>query len=297
MVADSHAHLYWDSYRDNLPEVLRQARDGGVGLIINIGVDLKTSDIVVKQQIKELEVFGSIGIHPHEAIKYLDTKNASIDVSIHKDIVELEQLYQLTLSNPTKTATKIVAIGECGLDFLFPDPLPSSVSPDQVGVSLEMAQEMQCKLFKAQVELAKKLNLPLIVHCRDDRSQDSQNSQAWDEVLEIVGSHPAILHCYSGLTPTTNYILQTTNLLVSFAANITYPKNDYLREAAFKLPLEKIIVETDSPFLSPQNKRGQTNEPAAVLEVAKVIAQIKKVSLAEVEKQTTANLKKILNLS
>src|SRR5258708_40115535 len=109
----------------------------------------------------------------------------------------------------------------------------------------------------------------------------------------MVGDYPTLLHCYSGLSLTTNHILQTTNLLVSFAATITYPKNEYLREAAKILPLEKIVLETDCPFLSPQSKRGQRNEPATVLEIAQLVANLKEVSFDEVATQTTNNVAKI----
>lgn len=159
-----------------------------------------------------------------------------------------------------------------------------------------IVKDLQRKLFQAQIDLAKKLNLPLVVHCRDDRSKDPQNSETWDEVLNMVGEHPTILHCYSGLLHTTNYLLRTTNLFISFAANITYPKNEYLREAAKIIPLNKILLETDSPFLAPQSKRGQRNEPSAVKEIAELIADLKGISVEEVADQTTQNAKKIFNI-
>ena len=92
------------------------------------------------------------------------------------------------------------------------------------------------------------------------------------------------------------YILPTTNLIVSFAANITYPKNEYLREAVKTLPLNRILLETDSPFLAPQSKRGQRNEPASVKEIAELIADLKGISVEEVAEQTTINAKKIFNI-
>ena len=180
-----------------------------------------------------------------------------------------------------------MAIGECGLDYKDVD---------------EQAKKLQKPLFQAQIDLAKKLNLPLIVHCRDCGSTSSpptktSSSSAWDETLEIIGDQTAILHCYSGLTHTTNYILHATNLIVSFATNITYPKNEYLREAAKILPLDKILLETDSPFLAPQSKRGQRNEPSAIAEIAQLIADLKGISFEEVAAQTTRNAKTILNIN
>lgn len=268
-LVDTHAHLYWDSFQKDFDEMIQRAIDAGVSAIINVGVDVEKSQEALRQAqgklSEKLSFFSTIGIHPHESLKY-----ASSEI-LQKDIEELEKIY---LSNPAK----VVALGECGLDFL------------------SESKDLQKKLFQAQIDLAKKLNLPAIVHCRDDRSQDPQNSEAWDEVLKMIGDQSAILHCYSGLPRTTNYVLQTTNLTVSFAANITYPKNEYLREAAKILPLDKILLETDSPFLSPQGKRGQRNEPSTVKEIAQLIADLKEISLQEVAEQTTKNVKQILRL-
>lgn len=260
MLIDSHAHLYWDSYKDDFDQVIKQAQNVGVTTIINIGVDVKTSKKAVKLDSDKIKFYSTIGIHPHEAQKYEE-----------KDIQDLEIIYR---SYPEK----VVAVGECGLDYA-----QNNNYNDYNGHNF---YNFQKKLFQAQIKLAKKLNLPLIVHCRE----------AWDETLKMIGSHPAVLHCYSGLPPTTNYILETTNLIVSFAGNITYPKNEYLREAVKVLPLEKIILETDSPFLSPQSKRGQRNEPANVLEIARLVADIKWTSLEEVARQTSKNVKILFNL-
>lgn len=274
MLIDTHAHLYWESFQDDLNQVIQRAIDAGVNTIINVGVDVEKSKIALKQAQEKLSkkscfsAYSTIGIHPHESFKYPN------GVSIHKDILELEKLYQSSVN-------KIIAVGECGLDYKDID---------------EQNKKMQRPLFQAQIDLAKKLNLPLIVHCRDDRSKDPQNSEAWDEVLKMVGNHPAILHCYSGLSHTTNYILHNASLIVSFAGTVTYPKNEYLREAARMLPLDRIVLETDCPFLPPQSIRGRRNEPASVLGIAKLITDLKGVSLEEVSIQTTANAKRILGI-
>src|SRR3989344_7686178 len=256
MLIDTHAHLYWDSFKDDLDEVIQRAIVSGVTTIINVGVDVQLSKKATELESDKIKFYSTIGIHPHEAIRYLDS------VSIHHDIVKLEQLYR---SNPSK----IVAVGECGLDYKETD---------------EKTKDLQKRLFQIQINLAKKLNLPMIVHCRE----------AWEDTLDIIGKYPAILHCYSGLSPTTKRVLQTTNLIVSFAATLTYPKNEYLRDAAKLLPLEKIVLETDCPFLPPQSKRGQRNEPANILETAQLIADLKGLSLEEVATQTTKNASEIL---
>lgn len=273
MLIDTHAHLYWDSFKEDLKQVIQRALDTGVTTVINVGVDVDLSKKALEQvngtlaNIPKFSAYSTIGIHPHEAAKYLTNSDASLD----KDITSLEQIY---LSD----TTKVVAVGECGLDYI------------EVA---ERIKNMQRKFFQAQIDLARKLNLPLIVHCRDDRSKNPINSECWDEILNMIGNYPTILHCYSGLPKTTNLVLRSSNLIVSFAATITYPKNDYLREAAKILPLDRIVLETDCPFLPPQLKRGQRNEPANVLEIAQLVADLKGISLEEVSTQTTANTAKI----
>lgn len=283
MLIDTHAHLYWDSYKDDLNQIIQRSLEAGVTTIVNVGVDVEKSQEALRQTQKELtnspgfSAYSTIGIHPHEAVKY------NSNVSIHQDMQELEQIY---LSD----TTRVVAVGECGLDYLFdPEFTPTSLSIKQI-------KDLQKKLFHAQIELAKKLKLPLIVHSRDDRSKDSENSECWNEVIDMTKDHFGIYHCYSGLPQTTNHILQTTDFLIAFAANITYPKNEYLREAAKLIPLNRIVLETDSPFLSPQSRRGRRNEPSSVKEIAELIADLKGLSLEEVAEQTTANAKKVFNL-
>ena len=287
MLVDTHAHLYWEDYKDDFDEVIQRSLDAGVTTIINVGVDVELSKKALQQvqgklaKIPGLNAYSTIGIHPHEALRF---------ASLTQGKLSLEQIYQ-------SNTTKVVAVGECGLDYNVHtlQEVNDVIVNDYKEVD-DQIKALQRQLFKTQIDLAKKLNLPLIVHCRDDRSQNPENSEAWDEVLNLVGTHPTILHCYSGLPHTTNYILQTTHLLVSFAGTITYPKNDYLRAAAKILPLEKIGLETDCPFLPPQSKRGQRNEPANVLEIAQLIADIKQLSFDEVANQTTINVKNILKL-
>ncbi len=293
MLIDTHAHLYWDSYKEDLDQAIERSIDAGISTIINVGVDVELSKKALQQvqgkmaNIPGLTTYATIGIHPHEAIKYSDIRH-SVDrhQSVESDIRQLEEIYQTNTD-------KVVAVGECGLDYYLDR---NDVYPD-ITLPAEQVKTLQRQLFQAQIELAKKLNLPLIIHCRDDRSKNPENSEAWDEVLKMVGTHPTILHCYSGLPHTTNYILRTTNLLVSFAATITYPKNEYLREAAKILPLEKMVLETDCPFLPPQSKRGQRNEPSSVLEIAQLIAEIKNVSFDQVSEQTTKNVVNIFKLT
>lgn len=249
-LVDTHAHLYWDSFQDDLEEIISRSISAGINTIINVGVDVELSRKALKQvqnkfsNIPKFSAYSTIGIHPHEATKFS-----------YDQIEELETIYR-------SAPEKVVAIGECGLDYSDPSEM----------------KDMQKKLLQAQITLAKKLNLPVIIHCRD----------AWADIFEFIDGTRGILHCYSGDIEVTKKALQT-DYLISFAGNLTYPKNEYLREVAKLLPLEKIVLETDCPFLPPQSKRGQRNEPDSVLEIAQLIAQLKGISSEEVAAQTTAN--------
>lgn len=273
MIIDTHAHLYWENFKEDFDEMIKRALGVGVSIIINVGVDLEKSKEALRQVTEDLSKFSSlnaystIGIHPHEAPRFAQGK-------LSEEIKALEQIYQ-------SNQEKVVAVGECGLDFLEVD---------------DKTKDLQIKLFQAQIDLAKKLSLPLIVHCRDDRSKDPENSECWDKTLEMISDRPAILHCYSGLLKTTNQALKSPNLLFSFAGNITYAKNEYLREAIKIIPLDRIVIETDCPFLPPQVYRGKRNEPSFIVETAKTIAEIKSISPEELSSATTLNSSQIFKI-
>lgn len=270
MLIDSHAHIFWPSFEADFNAVLDRAKRAGVTTIINIGTNLETSQKALEQKSDKVAIYSTIGIHPHDYDKY----SSSTDVSIHKDIDKLEMMYEVNTS-------KVVAIGECGLDFYFegnPDYTPSSYSIDQI-------KDIQRGLFTAQVDLSKKLKLPLIIHCRN----------AYNEIFDYLDQTTGVLHCFSGNIEDAKRVVDL-GYYISFAGNITYPKSDGLREVARQIDLERILIETDSPFLAPQNIRGQRNEPANVVEVAKTIAEIREISLNQVEQQTTNNSKALFNI-
>lgn len=279
MLVDTHTHLFWDLYKDDFNEVVQKAVSAGVKTAINVGVDVEISQKALDLQSgnPKMKFYSSIGIHPHEAYKYVD------DQKLAEDIAALEEIYK-------KNPDKVIGVGECGLDSLF----NSKYAPN--GETLQELLDLQRKLFQAQIDLAKKLDLPLLVHCRDDRGKNPENTACWDEVIEMTKDHFGIYHCYSGLLPTTNHLLQTTNFLVSFAGNLTYPKNSYLHEAVKIIPLERMVLETDCPFLPPQSMRGKRNEPSSVREIAQTIADIKGISFEEVAKATTENVLRLFKL-
>lgn len=284
MLIDTHAHLYWDSYRDDLASVVRRASEKDIKTIINVGVDLESSQEALGQigHFPELTVYATAGIHPHEAVKY------SSDASIHKGIEQLEIMCQ-------KNTGKIVAVGECGLDFFFrenPGFNPTSLPQDQI-------KKLQMKLYRAQVDLAKKLNLPVIIHCRDGASSNSAPtalSSAWQEIfVPELRDTRGVFHSFTG-TPDDVLRALEIGFYLSFSCIVTYPKNEELRQILKATPLDKILTETDCPFLPPQQIRGQRNEPANVAEVVKVIAEVKGISFEKAATQTYQNARVLFHL-
>lgn len=278
MLIDTHSHLYFPEFKNDLEAVLDRCVKNDVTTLITVGVDIKTSQVSLDLESEKVKFYSTIGIHPHNAHEYVE------DYKLKSDLAELENIY---LSN----SDKIIGVGECGLDYMFdgnPDFIPAKLTAEQL-------KELQKKLFTAQLNLAKKLNLPLIVHCRDDRSRNPDNIDAWNDALEIAGDYFGLLHCYSGKQEITDRALQT-KYLFSFAATLTYPKNDYLREAVKVIPLNRMALETDCPFLPPQRSRGKRNEPTTVKEITELIAELKDIPFKEVAEQTTTNVLQLLNI-
>lgn len=280
-LVDTHAHLFWDSFKNDFDAVIDSCVENGVTIIVNVGVDVKLSLEASKLEHPKVRMYSSIAIHPEEAIKFFSENNQESMLKIQDAVNELEQIYH-------QNSDKVIAVGECGLDYDYfkrEGYLPENISIDQ-------AKDLQHQLFQSQIDLAKKLNLPLLIHCRDDRSTNPENTECWDKVIQMTKDHFGIYHCYSGLQPTTANL--PPNFLISFAGNLTYKKNEYLREAAKFLPLEKIVLETDCPFLAPQSIRGQRNEPSSVKEIARLIADLKEITFEEVAEQTTINFSKLI---
>lgn len=282
---DTHAHLTWDSFKDDLDQVVKRAIDSGLKTIINVGADLESSQEAVELESPnpEISFYSSIGLHPHEASKLLTSESLPTHSSlsdeaqtsesktgrqgIHENINKLEDLYH-------QHSDKIVAVGECGLDYYFQgvDFTPSTLS-------LKQLITLQKELFLAQISLAKKLNLPLIIHCRD----------SWKDIFvpELEGTK-GVFHSFTGSKENAQQALGLGYYL-GFSCPITYPKNEILREIIKTTPLDKILTETDCPFLPPQTMRGQRNEPANISEVIKVITEVKGLPEKEISQAVYQN--------
>ena len=251
MLIDSHCHLYMGSWKDNLPTILQNAKETGVGKIICPGIDIETSNKSAKIAFEYKEVYAAVGIHPHDA---KDAPSNFID-----KLIEL-------LQQP-----KVIAVGEIGLDFY------RNISDS----------EIQHEVFKKQLQLAKELDLPVIIH----------NRNADEEIIKILNEYKSVkgvAHCFSSDIMTAKSLLDM-GLYISFAGNLTY-KNSDLPEIAKEIPFDRLLVETDAPFLSPRPFRGKENEPSRVKFVVDKLAECRDVSKEIIEMVTHDNAVKLFSL-
>ena len=263
MLIDTHAHLDVKQFKSDFDAVVERAKMVGVTTIINIGTSVNSAKAVAQLENDQIKMFSTIGLHP----EYVPIANP--DKSIPLKMKALEKIY---LANPQK----VVGVGECGLDYFKRDV--------QITEEEKTAQKA---LFQAQIDLAKKLNLPLIIHCRD----------SWSDIFltELQGT-TGVFHSFTGNSVQAQKVLDLGYYL-GFTCIVTYPKNEHLREIIKSIPLDKILTETDCPFLPPQNKRGQRCEPADVVAVVKVIAQMKNLSYEEVAQATFRNAQQLFHFN
>lgn len=254
MFVDTHAHLFYPNFNGELDEVIQRAKDSGVDYIIVPATDLETCGKVIELTEKFDMIYGTVGIHPH------DTK-------------DWDQSFIPKIEAFTRHE-KIVGIGEIGLDYFY------DFSP----------KEKQIEAFKSQIELALKLNLPVVVHNRD----------ASEDILKIIKQYSgtglrAQFHCFNGTLDEARELIRHHHF-ISFTGNITFTKADSLREVVSKVTPEHLLLETDSPFMTPVPHRGKRNEPAYVKIVAEKIAEIRHVSLEDISRITSYNAFKMFGI-
>ena len=248
MFIDTHAHLFYPNFNEDVDEVINRAKDAGVHCIIVPATDIESSHKVIKLVEKYDFIYGAVGIHPHDTTNW---QNSIID-----EISELAN------------HEKIVAIGEIGLDYFY------DFSP----------KEKQIAAFKAQIDLALKINKPIIVHTRDSD----------DDMMNVIRTYKnsglkAQFHCFNGTLQNAKELVRL-NHFISFTGNITFKKSDNLRDIAANLSLESIMLETDSPFMTPEPFRGKRNEPANVKLVAEKLAAIHHLNVEDVARLTSYNV-------
>ena len=264
MFVDSHAHLEMEQFDTDREPVIARARENGIENIVAIGSGTGPGslDCGIKLASQYDFIYATIGIHPHEARLATDA-----------DFRELERL---------ANSPKVIAWGEIGLDYYY-DHSP---------------REVQREVFIKQMELARLANLPIVIHCRP--SDNSEN--AWDECLELIQQRwsstglGGILHCFTGTWRHAERALDM-GFMISFAGNVTFAKAQQIRDVAKQAPFDRMLIETDSPFLAPVPHRGKRNEPAFVKEVARQIGELRGVSTEEVGQQTSDNFRRFFSLT
>lgn len=256
---DSHCHIDGEQFDEDRDEVVRRARDAGVTAMLNVGTgDPNTDDFrrAVAVAEKYDNVFASVGVHPHDAKLYGD--------KAENHLIDL-----------VRASKKVIAWGEIGLDYYY-DHSP---------------RDVQREVFRRQIRTAREFGLPIIIHSRD----------ADDETVEILTEECSyegfrgVMHCFGG-TPEMARDLMSLGFLISFAGNVTFKKAENLREAARVVPLDRLLVETDCPFLTPIPFRGKRNEPAYVEHTARFLAELLNVPVAELADRTTSNFKELFQL-
>jgi TatD DNase family protein len=259
ILVDSHCHIDGEQFDADREQVIENARLAGISAMLNIGTGSPKDDSFEKTDklTKDYDfIYGSVGIHPHDAIEY-------------DEIVE-NRLVNLIKNNP-----KLIAWGEIGLDFYY------DYSP----------RDVQEKVFRRQINVARELGLPIIIHSRD----------ADDETVQILSKECSydgfrgIMHCFGG-TPEMAKALMDIGFMISFAGNVTFKKAGNLRDSARVVPIDKLLIETDCPYLTPIPFRGKRNEPSFVAHTAKFLADFYDLEAEELALQTTQNFFNFFNL-
>jgi len=255
-VVDSHCHLDFEDFHEDLPSVLERARAAGIVAMVCVGSggDLGTAERAAALAAQEHDVFAAVGIHPHDAGKILPDFWPALD--------------------KLAKAPRVVGIGETGLDYFYDH------SPRQV----------QREVFTRFLALATSVNLPVICHVRD----------AHDDAIALLRAGPipaagGVVHCFSGTVDHARSYLDL-GLHLSFSGVLTFKKAEELRAAAAFAPADRIMVETDAPYLAPVPHRGRRNEPAFVLSTLATLAQVRGMALDQAAEVTTANAFRLFNL-
>lgn len=254
MLFDTHAHLNATQYEEDLLEVIQRAQEEKVTNIVVVGFDRETIEKAMELTNKYDFIYAAIGWHPVDAIDLTD-----------EHLHWIEEL----ASHP-----KVVAIGETGLDYYW-DKSP---------------KEVQKEAFRKQIHLAKKLNLPIIIHNRDATADVVEILQ--QEKAEDVGG---IMHCFTGSAEVAQQCMDM-NFYISFGGPITFKNAKKPKEVAMEIPLDRILIETDCPYLTPHPFRGKRNEPSYVKYIAEQIAELRGLSYEEVAKITTENAKRLFGI-
>lgn len=254
MLIDTHVHLNAKQYDEDLDEVIKRAREAGIEKMVVVGFDRPTIERTMELIDLHEDIYGVIGWHPVDAVDCTDD-----------DLAWIEKLSE---------HEKIVGIGETGLDYHW-DKSPKDV---------------QKEVFRKQIALAKRVNLPIIIHNRES-TEDCVKVLKEENAHEIGG----IMHAFSADTKTADEVI-AMNFYVSLGGPVTFKNAQLPKDIAAHVPLERLLVETDAPYLTPHPYRGKRNEPAHVKLVAEKIAELRGMSYEDLAAATTGNAKKLFNI-
>lgn len=249
MLVDHHCHLDFPGLAENLDDVVARAKRAGVGVMVTISTHVARIETLLAIAARDADVYCSVGTHPHNADQETDVTTA--------DLVRIANAHD-----------KIVAIGEAGLDYFYQ----------------KSTRQNQAEGFRRHIAAARITGLPLEIHTRD----------ADDDCLAIIeeehakGAFPAILHCYTGGMKLAMRAVEL-GLYVSFTGVVSFKKSEALREIARAVPLDRLLVETDAPYLAPEPFRGKTNEPALVVHTAAAIAGARAMPAEDLAQATSEN--------
>jgi TatD DNase family protein len=250
-LVDTHCHIYGEKYKDDIEDVLLESKKE-LEFIVNIGYDLESSKISVDMANKYDFIYATVGFHPTDISKMTEES--------------LKKIYDMAKNNK-----KVVSIGEIGLDYYW----------------MKDDAEKQKIAFLKQLEIAKELNKPVVIHTRD-AMQDTI------DILRAEKDITGIIHCYPGSYETAKTVMD--RFYFGINGVVTFKNNKKTQEAVQKIPLDRLVIETDAPYLTPTPFRGKRNKPAYVKYVAEKIAELKNISVDEVIRVTTENAKKIYRI-
>ncbi len=252
MFFDTHTHLDDAKFNEDRDEVIKNIKDSGVSLAVNIGADMKSSLESIKLSEKYDFLYAAVGVHPCDTDKMTDD-----------DLKTLENYAR---------HEKVVAIGEIGLDYYWDD----------------VDRETQKEWFKKQLLLAKKLDMPYIIHDRDAHADTI-------EIIKEVGYGKGVMHCFSGSVEMAE-IMVKLGLYISIAGQVTFKNAQKVKDVAMAVPLDRLLIETDSPYLTPEPFRGQRNNSANVRYTCEKIAELRGMKVEELAKITLSNGKKFYGI-
>jgi TatD DNase family protein len=269
VLVDTHCHLNFRSFDEDRSQVIQRAREAGVERILNPGIDLSTSQQTVQLAVEIAEIYAAVGVHPNDAAGWTGD--------------EINQL-EILARHP-----KVVAVGEIGLDYYWEQTQP----------------DIQVRAFEAQLDLAGRIGLPVVIHIRNKSARERDAAEdalailtSWQRHLVGQGAPlanaPGVLHSFSDTVDAAEKAVEH-HFLIGVTGPVTFKNAQVLQQVVQAVPLESLLIETDSPFLTPHPYRGQRNEPAHVRYVAERIADLRRIPVEAAMMTTSENAKRLFH--